>query len=78
MTIGQPPKNKPHKAIEKINKAAPGCIPPGVEGNAQGSMFIEMGELEWFTYDQVNYLQDSGADYKPVEYLFANIKLWGE
>jgi hypothetical protein len=54
-TAGSPSRlgapNRPHKAIEKLNKAAAGSIPPGIEGNPQGSLFVEMGELEWFTYD---------------------------
>jgi len=52
-----PAKGKLHKAIEKLNKQAPGTLPPLVDGNPQGSLFVDMGDLEWFTYDNVNYLQ---------------------
>jgi hypothetical protein len=40
---------------------------------------VELGQLEWFNYDKVDYLLESYAsEYKPVEYLFANFKFWGE
>jgi hypothetical protein len=52
-------------------------LPPGVEGQSLGSLFVECGDLEWFNYDGVNYLQE-GYDIKPINNLFANIKFWGE
>lgn len=74
-----PARSRLHKAIEKLNKVAPGILPPDVEGKPQGSLFVEMGQLEWFNYDNVDYLQESfTSEYKPVEYLFANFKFWGE
>jgi hypothetical protein len=48
-----------NKDIEKINKHAKASLPPGVEGLAYGSLFVEVGPMDWFTYDGVNYL--SGA-----------------
>ena len=57
---------KPNKAIEKLNKASTASLPPNVEGGPFGSLFIEMGQMEWFTYDNVNYLADSGGEFRPI------------
>jgi hypothetical protein len=36
-------------------------LPPGVQGGtAFGSLFVQMGELQWLTYDGLNYLEDYG------------------
>ena len=51
-----PARSRLHKAIEKLNKVAPGSLPPGVDSNPQGSLFVELGQLEWFNYDNVDYL----------------------
>lgn len=69
---------KPNKAIEKFNKQSKATIPPGVEGTGYGSLFVEMGQMEWFTYDGVNYLNENGSESKPIHNLFANFKFWGE
>jgi len=42
-------------------------LPPGVEGNSFGSLFVEMGQMEWFTYDGLNYLKDQGNGTMPIE-----------
>jgi hypothetical protein len=34
--------------------------------------------MEWFTYDGINYLADSGGENHPIFNLFANFKFWGE
>ena len=75
-----PGKKKQQKVIEKLNKASLACLPPNVEGGTQGSMFVEIGAIDWFTYDGVNYLAETGSEErpKPINNLFANIKFWGE
>ena len=52
------------KKGEKLNK--PTSLPPGVEGSNFGSLFAEVGPMEWFTYDGINYLEDSGGEFKPI------------
>ena len=51
-------------------------LPPEVDGSNFGHLFVEMGQMDWFTYDSVNYLQE-GTN-KPIFNLFANIKFWGD
>ena len=34
--------------------------------------------MEWFTYDGINYLADSGGEHHPIHNLFANFRFWGE
>ena len=53
-------------------------LPPGVTSSAAfGSLFVEIGDLHWLTYDGVNYLEDYGKGAK-IQDLYANIKFWGE
>lgn len=61
-----------------MNKGFQGILPPEVEGVTYGNLFIEMGKMEWFTYDSVNYLADGTEINKPLYHLFANIKFWGD
>jgi hypothetical protein len=72
------PDKKANKGMEKINKQSKASLPPGVEGIAYGSLFVEVGSMEWFTYDHINYLSDSGSETRPIHNLYANFKFWGE
>ena len=46
------------------NIANPGIkktLPPGVQSStAFGNLFVQMVELQWLTYDGLNYLEDYG------------------
>jgi hypothetical protein len=53
-------------------------LPPEVEGPNFGHLFIEMGNLDWLTYDGQNYLDDGSGEGRGVNHLFANIKFWGD
>ncbi len=54
-------------------------LAPDVEGPNFGSLFIELGNLDWLTYDGKNYLDESsGSSNKGVTRLFGNIKFWGD
>ena len=54
-------------------------LPPGVDGASLGSLFVEMGSVEWLTYDGVNYLENAEqSEFKPIQNVFANIKFWGD
>ena len=34
--------------------------------------------MDWFVYNGINYIEDSGGEFKPIQNLFVNIKFWGE
>ena len=54
-------------------------LPPDVDGGTYGYLFIELGNLDFFIYDGVNYLEEGVASVgKPIYNLFANIKFWGD
>ena len=54
------------------------ALPPGVKSNATfGHLFVDMGDLQWLTYDGKNFLEDYGKGPK-VQDLYANIRFWGE
>ena len=48
-------------------------LPPGVVSNgAFGHLYVEMGSLNWLTYDGMNYLDDYGKGPK-IRDLYAKI-----
>lgn len=54
-------------------------MPPDVEGNTYGHLFIEIGNLEWLIYDGQNYLESGvGSEGKGIYSLFVNTKFWGD
>ena len=56
-------------------------MPPGLDGQEQqGTIQVRMGDLKWFNYDGVNYLEELNKDsQKPrMHDLYAHIKFWGE
>ena len=60
------------------NIGPPRALPPGVKGNATfGNLFVDMGDLQWLTYDGKNFLEDYGKGPKILD-LYANLKFWGE
>lgn len=40
-----------------LNKNINTVLPPNVEGNTYGYLFIELGELHWLIYEGENYLE---------------------
>jgi len=65
---------------KQLNRAAQYVLPPEVQGNTYGHLFVEIGNLEWLIYNQENYLDERGmgVDDKGVHSLFCNIKFWGD
>ena len=54
-------------------------LPPEVEGPSYGSLFVEIGNVDFLTYDGQNYLEEGfSAHGKGINHLFANIKFWGD
>ena len=54
-------------------------LPPEVEGPNFGSLFVEMQNIEWLTYDGLNYLEEGlSTAGKAANHLFANMKFWGD
>ena len=70
---------KKQNIAEALNKKALAQLPPGVDGNNFGHLFIEIGNLDWFQYDGQNYLEEgSSSAGKGIYNLFSNIKFWGD
>lgn len=49
--MGSPKKKNRSAYANKVTN-----LPPGVEGPSFGSLFVEIGEMEWFIYNGLNYL----------------------
>ena len=55
-------------------------LPPGVNGEEQGSLKLTVGSLEWLTYDSKNFLEEKAKNKTSplASDVFANITFWGE
>ena len=43
--------SKPSRSVDTMNKQALSMLPPEVEGPNFGYLFVEIGNLDWLTYD---------------------------